>query len=393
MGSYSPPVITAAGLSIPTYQAILAYYMTQFRSIYGQTVYLGNDSADFQFLSILALAYSDTVQALQLEYNNRAPNFAIGAALDSLVKINGIARKPASFSNCVVLLTGTPGTTITNGIVSDVNGNQWSLPPSVTIGGGGTVTATAVCTVPGAVGATPGQISSIATPTAGWTSVTNLVGASVGLPVETDSQLRTRQSLSTELPSITLLAGTVAAIAAVAGVSRYNVVENPTGSVDGFGNPPHSITAVVEGGTDSDVATAIYDNRGIGCLTNGTTTIVVTDATTGVTTPISFDRPTLIPIFVSLGVHALPGYTTGTTAAIQNAVNNYLNSLQIGELLTISGLYAAALAVTPNISTPLFSIRSLTAGLAPSPVGTTDIPVNFNQVTQGILTNVIVTLV
>lgn len=391
--AYTPPTIGVAGLSVPSYNDIVDYLTTTFRSLYGQQVYLGNDSADFQFISLVALLASDAFRAMQLDYTNRSPSFAIGAALDSLVKINGLTRKVATFSNCDVTLTGTPGTVINNGLVGDINGNQWALPSVVTIDIGGSVIVTATCTVPGAVSADVGQIINILTPTSGWTGVTNATAANLGSQVETDAALRARQALSTALPSITMLAGTVAGVAAVAGVTRYNVVENPTSAVDSYGNPPHSVTAVVEGGTDLAVATAIFNNRGIGCDTNGSTNVVVTDPNTGFNMTINFYRPAYKAVYVTLDVHELTGYVSQTTTDIKNAVVDYLNSLQIGEIITISGLYAAAMQATPNLSQPLFSVRALKLGTSPSPSGTSDITVNFNEVSQGILSHVVINIV
>lgn len=390
MGAYAPPFIGVAGLTIPSYNAILAYYIGQFQSIYGTTVYLGNDSADFQLMSIIALAASDAMQALQLEYNNRGPNFAVGAALDSLIKLNGLVRKAASFSTCPVTVSGTPGATITDGVVSDVNGILWDLPPSVVIGGGGSSTILATCEIPGTIDAQIGQITGISTPAAGWSSVTNPSAANVGQPVETDSQLRARQSISTELPSITMLAGTVAAIAAVPGVTRSTVEENPTGGTDANGCPPHSITAVVEGGTDLAVATAIFENRGIGCFTNGSTSVIVTDPVDGLSMPIGFDRPTYVPIFVTVNAHLLPGGTSGTLAAMKDSIVAYLNSLQIGELVSYGALVAVAMSVNASLSAPIVSVHSLFFGLSAAPATITDITVAFNAVAQGIAANILV---
>jgi uncharacterized phage protein gp47/JayE len=382
---YAPPSISASGLTIPSYNDILNNLISNFQTIYGQNVYLANDSSDYQFLSVLALKISDAVQGLQLEYNSRSPWTAIGSPLDSIIKLNGLTRKSASYSTCVVILTGTPGTTITNGIVGDINGNKWDLGSTpIPIGSDGTATATAICETIGAITALAGNIINIMTPQSGWTSVTNIAAASVGQPVETDSQLRARQALSTMISSETMLAGTIAAIAATPGVTRYNVVENYTNAYDGYGNPPHSISAVVEGGTQLAVATAIYNNRGIGCYTNGTTSVPITDPDTGQSININYFLPTYVPIYVSIGIHKLVGYTTATATAIKAAIAAYLNSLQIGENLTISGLYGAALSVMPNLSIPIFSIYYVKAGIVPSPLGTTDISISFNSVTQGI---------
>lgn len=385
--SYQAPQISAAGLSIPSYKDILDNLTASYKSIYGQTVYLGNDSPDFQWISVLALMMSDTMNGIQLAVNNRSPNFAIGAALDSLVKLNGIVRKLATFSLASLLITGSPGALITNGVAVDVNGNKWDLPSPTIIGAGGSVTVTATCETAGAINALVGQINAIATPTAGWASVTNPNPAVVGQPIETDAQLRERQALSVELPSQTLLTGTIAAIAATAGVTRYKVLENATGAVDAFGNPPHSVTAVVEGGTNADVANAIYNNRGIGPFMNptttaGATTVNITDVNTGIVTPVGFARPTYVQLYVTINAHLLSGGTTATITAIQTAITNYLNDLQIGETVSFSALMAIAMNVNPDLTNPIVLIEGLFLGTAPSPTASVDIVMNFYQVAQ-----------
>ena len=385
--TYVPPQITAAGLSIPSYADILDNLTNEYKSIYGQTVYLGNDSADFQWISVVSLMASDVMKGIQLAVTNRSPNFAIGAALDSLVKINGLIRKLATNSIVSLLITGAPGAVINNGAATDVNGNKWDLPSTVIIGAGGSVTVTAICETAGAINALAGQVNAIATVTAGWTSVTNPNPAVIGDPIETDAQLRDRQALSVELPSQTLLSGTIAAIAATSGVTRYKVLENATGAVDSFGNPPHSVTAVVEGGTDAAVAQAIYDNRGIGpfmnpTTTGGATTINIVDPNTGIVTPVGFSRPTYVQIYVSVNAHLLSGGTSATITAIQTALTNYLNDLQIGETVSFSGLMAIAMNVNPDLTNPIVLIEGLFLGTAPNPTASVDLAMNFYQVAQ-----------
>jgi hypothetical protein len=154
----------------------------------------------------------------------------------------------------------------------------------------------------------------------------------------------------------------VAGIAAVPGVTRYNVQENPTNVTDAWGNPPHSITCTVEGGSDTDVANAIYLNRSIGCYTNGTTVVNVVDGITGVTIPIRFNRPTYVAMTVQCSVHIFYGDPAYWSAQIQTAIVNYLNSLQIGEILTTSGIYAVVMNLNADLDNPEFSVRSLTTG-------------------------------
>ena len=379
---YTAPYIDSSGLHIPTYQDILDDLIDQAKTIFGADIYLGNDSLDYQLLSVFALKTYDSFLALQLSYNSRSPVTAVGSGLDAVVKLNGLERKSASYSTCTLTIVGTAGTVINNGVAQDVNSYKWDLPAVVTIPVGGSISVTGTCETIGAIQATAGTITTIATPTAGWTSVTNSAAATQGQEAEEDSILRARQAESTKLPSLTLFDGTIAAIAALSGVTRYQVYENYTNIVDANGLDPHSIWAIVEGGTDQAVAEAIYYNKSMGCGVNGTTTVAVVDSEYGTTANIKFSRPNYVTIYVEIEVHLLTGGTSAHLAAIQTAIEDYLDALQIGEDLTISGLYGAAMATMTNLYQPVFSIRALRAGTSPSPIGTSDIAIAFNEVTQ-----------
>lgn len=387
--AYFKPYIDAAGLHIPSYEDIRDDLIREAREIFGQDIYLENDSMDYQYISAFALKTSDTYQAIQLAYNNRSPSAAIGEGLDGLIKLNGMARKSYSYSSCPVVLTGDSGTVIYGGIVKDVSGYLWNLPDTVTIGSGGAVSVSVVCQTIGAITAQPGDINKIVTPTKGWISITNTVAATPGQNAENDQQVKNRQAISTEMPSQTLLAGTTGGIASVLGVTRYKVYENDTNVIDADGLPPHSITAVVEGGADADIAQQVLIRKGIGGYTNGDVEVQMFDIN-GNPTTIRFFRPVYAPIFVTVNLKSLKGYTTATTEKIKVAIVKYLNSLKIGDDLTISGLWGAALSVMPSLENPLFSITSLLAGRTSGDQGSTDIITTFKEVTQGIGANIVI---
>ena len=133
--SYTAPYIDDSGLHIPTYSDILQDLIAQFKQIYGDDIYLDEDSQDYQMLSIFASKTYDTMQLLVIVYNNRSPKTAIGSALDSIVKLNGISRKSASYSTCEVTITGVQGTIIPAGVATDSSGNKWDLPANLTLTG------------------------------------------------------------------------------------------------------------------------------------------------------------------------------------------------------------------------------------------------------------------
>ncbi len=89
---YQAPYIDAAGLHLPTYAEILEKLETSYKAIFGSDVYLGNDSQDHQWISIVALSLTDAMAALQLEYNNRAPATAIGLFSSSSLKSSGLSH-------------------------------------------------------------------------------------------------------------------------------------------------------------------------------------------------------------------------------------------------------------------------------------------------------------
>lgn len=386
MADYFAPYIDDSGLHIPEYQAILDKFIASTKSIYGQDIYLDIDSKDYQYISILALSAHDNNQALVEAYNCISPITAIGAALSKVVKYNGLRRQTASYSTCDVILTGTNGTVITAGSVKDISGNIWDLPTPLTIPVSGTLETTATSRTIGDITALAGAINIINTPTAGWISVTNPTSAIQGTPVETDAELRARQAISTFLPSSTVLEGTIARISALDGVTRNKVYENPTHYIDENGLMPHSIWAIVEGGTIADIAQAIYDNKGI-CGVNGDISYTVTGAE-GVQEVIQFSRPNNTIIYVICDITPLTGYTSVVKTNIISAISDYLNSLEIGEDVIISSLYQAATSVIVNKSKPTFSITSIKAGIAPNPTLSLDITIEFNAVSYGNIANV-----
>ncbi|EMF4744753.1 baseplate J/gp47 family protein, partial [Yersinia enterocolitica] len=242
-------------------------------------------------------------------YNSFSPATAVGNGLSSNVKINGIKRDKETNSTVDVLITGNVGLEITNGAARDADGVRWDLPASVIIGLDGTATATAICSVPGAIVALANTVKEIATPTRGWLTVNNPTGATLGKPVEVDAELRVRQAVSVALPSRTVLDGILGAIAGISGVERYRGYENDTNITDGNGIPSHSISIVVDGGDATEIAQSIALKKGPGSGTYGTTTIPITDKY-GIVHPINFFRKGTVQIYVRLEIKALQGYTS-----------------------------------------------------------------------------------
>lgn len=371
--------VTAEGISAPDYQTILDTLTSYFQQIYGSDAYLEPDSKDGQMVALVALAIHDANNTAISVYNCFSPATGYGAALTSNVKINGIARRGATNSTVDLVLTGTAGTSITNGTVKDTNNVIWRLPASVTIGVGGTVTVTATCSNSGAVAALAGTITTINTPTRGWASVTNPAAATVGAPAETDAELRIRQGQSVALPSLTPFEGVDGAIANVTGVIRHKLYENDTGATDSNGLPPHSISAIVDGGDVTEIAQTIRGNKGQGTATYGTTSVTVPD-TYGNPHVISFSRSTDVPIYGHITLKAFTGYTSQIGVQIQQAVADYINGLTIGDDVLLSRIYSPAnLGVVSGGNARYYDIQELLIGKSAGSVAAANIIIAYNE--------------
>ncbi len=371
--------VTAEGISAPDYQTVLDTITGYFQQIYGSDAYLDPDSKDGQMVALVALAIHDANNTAISVYRSFSPATALGDALTSNVKINGITRRAATNSTVDLLLTGTVGTTITNGSVRDTNSVVWNLPATVVIGTDGTVVATATCANSGAVAAVAGSVNGINTPTRGWASVTNPLAATVGVAAETYAELRVRQSQSVALASLTPFDAVDGAIANVEGVTRHKLFENDTETTDANGLPPHSISAIVEGGDATEIANTIRSVKGQGVSTYGTTAVIVTDKY-GNPYIIRFSRPVDVPVYVSITLKALTGYSSEVGDEIKAAVAAYINSLAIGDSVLLSRVYSPAnLGVVSGGNARYYDIMELLIGRSSDDVAAANVVVAYDE--------------
>ena len=391
MGTTPVCTIDGTGLHRPSLGDCLAYFVAQYQSIYGSDIYVEPDSQDGQWLGILAAAVDDANGECEAAYNSFSPSTAQGTGLSSVVKINNIQRLVPSYSTCDVTLVGVVGTTITNGIVIDASGNQWTLPSPVVIPSAGQIDVTATCAVLGAIAAAPGTINQIFTQFRGFQSVTNAASATPGAPVETDPKLRIRQSISTEIPTVSVLDGILGAIAAIPGVARFRGYENDGDIADANSIPGGCISLVVDGGDEQAIANAIGVKKTPGCGTYGTTIETFTDAY-GIPHAIGFFRPTEPPITWVVTLHALAGYTADIAASIQAALSNWTNNLGIGASILLTRAWVPAnLCGGPNSST--FELVSITVARDGNAQAASDVTIAFNEAPFCTPSNITITVV
>jgi len=380
------PIIQSTGITAPVYSDILNYFVTEYQAIMGSDAVTTPDSKTGQLLSIIAAAQVDANSAVIQAYNGFAPDFSMGSYLSSLVKINGLQRLTASNSTAPIEVIGVAGSIINNGVVQDVNGNQWNLPTQVIIPLSGSITVLGTAQNAGAIQAPSGSINIIQNPTLGWQSATSTADADQGNPVETDGDLRTRQTISTSFPALSTSDAILAGIQNIPGVSESIIYENFTGTTDSNGIPGHSISVVVQGGDPIAVAGVIGNKKSPGTGTYGTTSENVLVA--GNLMSINFFEAQDVQLTATVTIHALTGYTAVIGNQIGVNLSNYFSTLGIGDDVYLTAAYGAMVQPEFHLISCVFSISSGTATID----GSGNVIIPFNGLAQINPSNVTVVL-
>ena len=214
--------------------------------------------------------------------NQFNPLTAQGIWQDALGKIYFLTRKVAQLSEAVCVCNGLAGTVIAAGarIRSVADGSEWACMEAVTIPQGGTVEARFQAQTPGPLAAQAGTLTNIVTVTPGWDTVTNPAAAIVGREAESQLEFETRRYASVAANARGSVSALYGAIANLPDVLDVVVLEN-TGNDPitswGVTIPGHSVWIAVTGGTDAEIAEAIYRKKDAGCGTAGNTQVSYQD--------------------------------------------------------------------------------------------------------------------
>ena len=163
------------------------------------------------------------------------------------------------------------------------------------------------------------------------------------------------------------------------GLSRSRGYENDTNVQDANGLPPHSIAFVVEGGDPQTIANTIALKKGPGCGTFGDIAVDTRDKH-GTPCIISFFRPQVLSIAVSIRIKPLPGYLSVTGEAMRRNIAEYLNSLRIGDDVLLSKLYTPINTAEPQPGLRTFDVLHLGVGVKGQEQQTGSLVVQFNHV-------------
>lgn len=348
--------------------------------------------------------FTNLDEAAQSAYNSKDPNKARDLELDIICSLTGTFRDQGTPSTVTLEFTGVNGTIIPSGEIyeSVVDGTQWVTDSNVTIAGGvATVNATAV--INGSTNADINTITRIINTIGGLQSVTNTTVATPGRDKQSNGDLRLERAKSVARPGDNQVTSMIGQILSVDDVKQVVIFENDTNVTDSNGLPPHSIAVLVDGGTDADVALAIYLKKNPGCNLHAVGTLVqvnVTDPTYPQQQKlITFSRPLYIDMNIIVDITddgTLPGtvdseikqaivdYSEGDLVAAECGFN--VKGFAIGEDVPVS-----------RINTPINQVigkygNSYVTGLTVNGLTVGLVDIDFNELSRWNIVNITVNI-
>ena len=337
---------TEDGLQIETYQEIYDRKVEGYKSIYGNDIDLEPNTPDGQRIAIESKNLLDLQTQFQSLYSSLDPDFAMGAFLDVILKLNGTYRNPATRSQAQITLDSNSTRTLPSGfVVKDSLDQKWETVNDYNLVVGSN-TVSVFAQQWGSIAAAPNTITEAVTVLIGISNITNPLAATVGEDEETDTAVRIKRNRSLGNPAYSVIGSLIAKISLINGVTDCTAYENKTNFTDARGIPPHSTWLIVKGGDNAEIAKTYVFQKTAGCNTFGATSTTYTEEilrpdgnTFTINHTMNFSRPTDVNVYVRLNVQSISSDPLDLDLIKQKIAEK---TLSISEILKATDLYEYA---------------------------------------------------
>jgi uncharacterized phage protein gp47/JayE len=364
--------VTGEGFTIKPLEQIVSDLGARLVARFGSTFDVSPESPDGQLIGVVSDTIFDAWQMGELSYNAFAPSKTFGLGLDNLCELNHVVRQFQTATKITAQMTGSNGVTIPKGsIIADSIGLEFETEQDLLLDSNTDNSVTAVATVTGPNVVEANAVTTIVTAISGWETVTNPEAGVVGNNREEDPQLRNRRAASVITTGVNTNESIYAAMFRL-GATYVVVIDNDTGAtVDG--QPTSTFQCVVEGGSQVEIAEAIFAVKPYGIQAFGDISTSVSDSK-GYSKVIGFSRTSRTDIYVSIDFVRNKGASFDSDERISQVVLEHINTLNINEDVVWSDIFEPITSEVKGIS-----IKSLYIGLAASPSGIVDIPLGIKQ--------------
>lgn len=320
---------------VKSFEEVLAQQKEMARASFG-------DDFNVSSVSVWNRIFGTPVSMLEVEKSQALKDFedklsiykCSGQDLDDLLGNFLFPRKQATVSTGQwKTINSTPNTIVPIGALTlerSIDGVTYKNTNLVTIDSLGVGIFNISCEVNGAIGNCEiGKIDKVKTPVSGIVSGGNINAIENGQDQETDLEFLARYQATRSSEAYWNLDGIYSEILKVNGVKSAFVDCNRTNTTDSNGWLPHSRVYVVDGGTNLDVAQAIYRKTDRAIEENGDVEVTVKDLQEN-DRIVRFYRP--IEQLIDFKYTILP---IGLVSENQKlAIKDYIDSVKIGGLIT-----------------------------------------------------------
>lgn len=346
---------------MPDESVILAGVQADMNAAFGGNMNPALETPQGQLATSITAAIGDANDTF-LQYTNEVdPAYADGRMQDAIARIYFLTRKPALPTTTDANCMGAPGTVIPTGtLATATDGNRYRCTAGGVIPIGGTVSLPFACTVTGPIACPATSLSVIYQSIPGWDSINNPADGVLGTNVESRADFEFRREQSVAKNSVTPVGAILGSVADLPDVVDFYGLDNSTNSpvtTRGQTIAANSIYICVSGGTNLDVATAIFKKKAPGCSYTGSTMVTVHDDNPLYATPpaysVSFQRPTALPILFAVDIINSVIVPADAEAQVQAAIINAFaggdggSRARIGSTLLASRYYIPVASLGP----------------------------------------------
>ena len=389
--------VTEYGLTLNGYVPIpmtewVAQMQAAYQASFGPNINLSANMPDGQRIAIESEMLTLISELDKANYDAKFPDTAQGQSLSNVCSITNTTPLPATFSNVIATVAGTPGTVIPDSFQASVSGAPTSVfqvlaGQAYTVGANGFINIVMIATTTGPTICALGDLNVIVTSVSGISSISNAAAGNVGSNLETEAQIRKRRILGLYQlgPAVAQI---VSALLNTAGVTNCGGSENDTQLTNTNGLPPFSIGILVQGPISAQaIGTIIAANKAGGIQTYGNQSVVITDSQ-GVQHQINYSVPAQVQTYYAVNVtpatNSLDGiFPNNGATAIQTAIINYISGLIVGQDVVLPQLQQYIISQVPGIVA-----ITIQAGLAPSPTQTANLSMAYNQLAITAVANI-----
>ena len=369
---------------IPDTSEVLKDVQKEYQDVFGDSLSLDPSTPQGRLMEMEANSRIKTLNLCAMIANQINPNYATGQGLDAIGSLFGRNRNSATQTETHCYLTGTPNTEIpANSKAKTRAGDTFYNPNNIVLDNSGNGEGYFYSEEKGEIPCEVNTLNEIVTQIVGWDSINNPSTPTLGKTQESDKNFKNR-AMQSKYSGVGMLGDVNSALRNIENIRSffvYNNGEDYSVTFDDVTIDRHSVLVIVQGGSDEDVANALFKKVSAGCgytiISGQSRNVTVVDYVNNIPVQyqIRFNRPQNVEIKCSVSV----GRNNYTGNDLENAVktaildwannqNNEVDGLVLGTDIYSYEIGSAISNQIPEIVIKNVQIAKINDTLSSSPI-------------------------